>query len=227
VHDNDDTVDAQRELPYQQVVVAGGTRVLLCHSHQPDRERELASRQSDELPPKLARVAGLATGAGAGVVVFGHWHIPLVHAVDGVLLVNPGAIGTPNAVTRQLRQLVARLRLEPGQPPLVEHVDVADPAAIFRPEFDPAAGFKAAFAPFGTSILDPALGGRWDALLGALRELVPPEVGYQAFLPVARRVWRGQQEWITLPDLLASLEADPRVPAGVPDRLRELAGPPA
>src|SRR5207253_2025401 len=77
VHGNDDTADAQRELPYQQVVVAGGTRVLLCHSHNPDRALEMASRATDELPPKLARVAGMGAGASARVVVFGHWHIPL------------------------------------------------------------------------------------------------------------------------------------------------------
>jgi putative phosphoesterase len=222
VHGNDDTADAQRELPYQQVVVAGGARVLLCHSHNPDLAAEMASRQSDALPPKLARVAGLGAGAGASVVVFGHWHIPLAIEVDGVLLVNPGAIGTPNATTRQLRQLVARLYLEPGQAPRVEHVDVADPGRVFRTEVDPAAGFIATFARFGASILDPSLEPRWGPLRRALRELVPTEVGEDAVLRVAWRVWRGQQAWITLPDLLAELAADPRAGAEVAARLQAL-----
>jgi putative phosphoesterase len=226
VHGNDDTADAQRELPYQQVVVAGGTRVLLCHSHHPDREQEMAGRRSDELPPKLARLAGLAAGAGASVLVFGHWHIPLAREVDGVLLVNPGAIGTPNATTRQLRQSVARLRLEPGRPPRAEHVDPADPTRVFQPDVDPAAGFRANALRFSASILDPALGERWDALRRALAVLVPPEDGQEVVLRVARRVWRGEQEWITLPDLLAELEARPRVPAEVAGRLRELAASP-
>jgi putative phosphoesterase len=224
VHGNDDSADAQRELPGQQVVVAGGTRVLLCHSHYPDRAQEMASRQGDELPPKLARVAGLAAGAGASVLVFGHWHIPLVHELDGVVMVNPGAIGTPNETTRQLRQSVARLTLQPGQRPGVEHVDLADPARVYRPEVDLAAGFRANAGRFGASILDPALGARWDALRGALRDLTPFDVGHEVVLRVARRVWRGQQEWITLPDLLAELEAEPRVPSGAADRLRRLVG---
>ncbi|HEY3111716.1 MAG TPA: YfcE family phosphodiesterase [Chloroflexota bacterium] len=223
VHGNDDSADAQRELPYQRVVVAGGTRVLLCHCHHPDREQEMAGRRSDELAPKLARLARLTAGAGAAVLVFGHWHIPLAREVDGVLLVNPGAIGTPNATTRQLRRSVARLRLEPGRPPLVEHVDLADPARVFRPDLDLTAGFRANALRFSASILDPALGERWDALRRALPELVPPEVGQEVVLRVARRVWRGEQEWITLADLLAELEAEPRVPAEVAGRLRELA----
>jgi putative phosphoesterase len=223
VHGNDDTADARRELPYQQVVVAGGARLLLCHSHNPDRASEMASRQSDALPPKLARVAALGAGAGARVVVFGHWHIPIALEVDGVLIANPGAIGTPNATTRQLRQLVARLHLEPGQAPRVEHVDVADPTRVFRPEIDPAAGFQAAFQQFGASILDPSLGEGWSALRRALPELVPFEVAEEAVLRVAWRVWRGRQAWITLPDLLAELAADPQVGAEVPARLRALA----
>ena len=224
VHGNDDTADAQRELPYQQVVAVGGARVLLCHSHNPDRAGEMASRAGDALLPKLARVARLASGAGAAVLVFGHWHIPLVESVDGVLLVNPGAIGTPNATTRQLRQVVARLYVEPGRAPRVEHVDVADPGRVFRPEVDPALGFRAAFARFGASILDPAVAPeRWDALRGAAGELVGREAAEEAVLRVARRVWRGQQQWIGPGDLLAELEADPGAPPGSLARLRSLA----
>jgi putative phosphoesterase len=224
VHGNDETVDATRELPYQQVVAAGGARVLLCHSHNPDRALEMASRAGDDLPPKLARVAGLAAGSDAGVLVFGHWHVPLVQEVDGVLLVNPGAIASPNETTRQLRQTVARLYVEPGRAPRVEHVDVADPARVFQPEVDPALGFSAAMAPFGASILDPAVqSGRWDALRGALVSLVGREVAQDAFLRVARRVWSGQQEWITPAEVLDSLEADPRAPPDALARLRAVA----
>jgi putative phosphoesterase len=222
VHGNDDTADAQRELPFQQVVVAGGARVLLCHSHHPDREQEMAARRDDALPPKLARVAGLAAGAGASVLVFGHWHVPLVQQVGGVLIVNPGAIGTPNATTRQVHQSVARLTLEPSRPPGVEHVDLAAPDRVYRPRLDVAAGFEANAGKFSASILDPALGAGWDDLRPALTELVPLEVGREVVLRVARRVWRGQREWITLPDLLAELEAEPGAPAGLSARLRAL-----
>src|SRR5262245_44545966 len=71
VHGNDDTADAQRELPYQQVLVAGGRRILLTHAHYPNRAEELASRTSDAWEPKLARRAAMAQRAGAEIIVFG------------------------------------------------------------------------------------------------------------------------------------------------------------
>ena len=45
VHGNDDTPDAQRELPYTQVVAAAGLRILLTHAHYPARAEQLASRR--------------------------------------------------------------------------------------------------------------------------------------------------------------------------------------
>src|SRR4029450_3188364 len=44
VHGNDETAEAQRELPYQQVVAVAGQRILLWHSHFPDRVDEMLSR---------------------------------------------------------------------------------------------------------------------------------------------------------------------------------------
>ena len=51
VHGNDDTVDAQRELPYQQIITIGGQRLLLYHSHHPDHDQEMAMRQDDRWQP--------------------------------------------------------------------------------------------------------------------------------------------------------------------------------
>ena len=36
VHGNDDTIDAQRELPLQQLITIAGRRMLLWHNHYPD-----------------------------------------------------------------------------------------------------------------------------------------------------------------------------------------------
>jgi putative phosphoesterase len=72
VHGNDDTAEAQRELPYQQVVAVAGQRILLTHAHYPDPEEELASRRDDAWAPKLARRAAMGRRAGAGIVFFGH-----------------------------------------------------------------------------------------------------------------------------------------------------------
>jgi len=53
VHGNDDTADARRELPYQQLVTIGGQRLLVCHGHYPDPNAEQASRRDDAWGPKL------------------------------------------------------------------------------------------------------------------------------------------------------------------------------
>ena len=60
VHGNDETEEAQRELPYQQVISVGRARLLLCHSHLPDREAEMASRVDDDWRSKLDRYAAQA-----------------------------------------------------------------------------------------------------------------------------------------------------------------------
>src|SRR5690554_1327395 len=44
VHGNDDSEEAVRELPEQQIVTIGGIRILLWHSHYPNHEEEMASR---------------------------------------------------------------------------------------------------------------------------------------------------------------------------------------
>jgi hypothetical protein len=37
VHGNDETAEAQRELPYQQVIAIAGQRIVLTHAHYPRR----------------------------------------------------------------------------------------------------------------------------------------------------------------------------------------------
>src|SRR4051812_42219488 len=179
-HGNDVAAEAGRELPYQQVVVAAGQRLLLCHGHYPNREREMASRRDDAWGPKLDRWAAMGQRADAAIVVYGHSHIPMAHARDGVLLVNPGAIASPNATTRQLRQTVARLYLDADGSRRVVHVDLAEPARAYQPEIDWSAGFRAAHDRFAVSILTPALASQWERLRPALGELVSDAVLFPA-----------------------------------------------
>ena len=148
VHGNDETAEAQRELPYQQLVVAGGVRILLTHAHYPDRSEELASRKNDAWQPKLARRAAMGARAGARIVVFGHTHVPLVVEHDGILLVNPGALAAPNPTTRQRIQSVAVLYIRDDDVPFVMHIDLARPDRPFTPRIDWSAGFRAAHAQF-------------------------------------------------------------------------------
>src|SRR5689334_12385227 len=67
VHGNDETADAQRELPYQQVITVAGQRIVLCHSHYPIRAQEMESRRPDDWESKLGRLAGMAKRAGASM----------------------------------------------------------------------------------------------------------------------------------------------------------------
>lgn len=220
VHGNDDTEEAQRELPYQQVIVAAGQRILLCHSHHPDRAEEMAIRQGDTWTPKLDRWAALGAGAAADIVIFGHIHIPLVRLHQGVLLVNPGAIASGNAITRQRRQTVARLAIGQEGICTVTHVDLAAPDRPYTPHVAWDAGFAAALAQYSESILAPDLAVVWDELQALIRPLgLQPYL--DALLRVAHRVWSGEQPAITRPALLDEL-AKTTLPATAQDQIRAI-----
>jgi len=148
VHGNDETDEARRELPYQQIVSVAGMRLLLTHAHYPDRAEELASRTDDAWEPKLARRAKMGKSAGATIVVFGHTHVPMAHSFDDVLLVNPGALASPNAVTRQAVRTVARLYVRDDGAAFVTHVDLARPHEPFLPRVVWEEGFARAHARF-------------------------------------------------------------------------------
>ncbi len=219
VHGNDETEETQQALPYQQVVAAAGERILLCHSHDPNRIQELALRAEDAWTPKLDRLAAMGRRADAGIVVFGHTHIPLVRCHNGVLLVNPGAIASGNAVTRQRRQTVALLFLFQEGGATVAHVDLAAPERAFTPQIEWDAGFAAALAQYSESILAPDLAAVWEQLAAFLRPL-GPEPYYRALLRVSHRVWAGEQAAIGRADLLAELEGEADIPAAVGERIR-------
>lgn len=213
VHGNDDTPTAQAELPYQQVIACHGQRILLWHSHFVDRIDEFDFRRHDgpgRLRAQLERPLARARRCGARVVVFGHWHIPLVYHTPDVLVINPGALAPGNPYTRQLRQTVALLFLRDDGMPFVSHIDLAAPDRIYTPTIDWSASFSTAALPFSASILAPQL----EANLDYLREQFT-YFGFDHALPpwlrVAHRCWAGTQERITLADLLAEVSADPEL----------------
>jgi putative phosphoesterase len=209
VHGNDDTEEAQRELPYQQVIAFGGTRLLLCHTHIPDRAQELANRRDDAWLLKLQRRAAWARRAGASILVYGHTHVAMAHTVDGVLLVNPGALAAPNFATRQRRVSVARLTLAAGAPPTVTHLDLTT-GQPFAPVIDWAAGYRAAFAQVSESILDPALTAAWPDLAEQAEPLLAD--GWRAVLRrAALPCWTGARPTMSRADLLAALQAESNV----------------
>ena len=217
VHGNDDTADAQRELPYQQVLAIAGRRVVLTHAHYTDRAQELESRKDDRWGPKLDRRAAFARRAAASVVVFGHTHVPMRIEYDGVLLINPGAIAPPNYATRQRIQTVALMFLRHDERAAVVHIDLAATDRVFEPRIDYDAGFEAAHSQFSQSILAPDLAAIWKKLERYGQALGPDE---RAMLRAgARRIqercWSGEQASITGADLLSEVRAMPDLPVEI------------
>ena len=100
IHGNADPNALQRRLPPYCVARCGDVRVLLVHQAQADRAW-------------LPEVCDLVAVERAGVVVFGHSHLPYVALHDGVLFVNPGGAGRRRF---RLRRSVAVLTLGHGQP---------------------------------------------------------------------------------------------------------------
>lgn len=212
VHGNDDTKDAQRELPYQQLLTVAGQRLLLWHSHFPDRVDELHSRHSNDLVLDFERSVERAKRTGAAAVIFGHWHIPLVYKQAGIQVINPGAIASGNSFLRQTRQTVALLLVQADGVITVSHVDLAAPQQIYTPQIDWAAGFQTAFEQYSTSILDADLLAQQRSLQAEITKF-----GWEWALPpllrVAHRCWAGQQPAITRADWLAAIAADPELSA--------------
>ena len=199
VHGNDETVDAQRELPAQQLLNIAGQRILLWHSHFPDSVDEMLSR-TEEIPPKLQRSVDRAKRAGAHIAIFGHWHIPMVYEKDGVTVINPGAIASGGFATRQLCKTVAILFLCDDGQFGVTHIDLAEPEKPFVPQVDFDAGFRAASQQVEVSIIAPELLPHLAHLRKFAREIIPPQAIKEtgaALHRIAHRCWSGEQEFIT------------------------------
>ena len=207
VHGNDDTADAQRELPYQQIVTVNGQRLLVWHSHYQNRVDELHARRSGNLREGCLRSIARAKSAGARLVHFGHWHLPLVFEQDGVVAVNAGAIASGNPFQQQTIQTVALLFLLQDGRLHISHVNLADPERPYTPQTDIDAGFEANFEIYGRSILALNLATLRKTYL---QEIYPSpadaEAFLDAFLPLAHRVWASEKSHVELADLLPAIK---------------------
>jgi len=205
VHGNDDSADAERELPYQQIVTVAGQRLLLWHSHYPNRVDELHSRRSGNLREGCLRSIARAKSAGAKVVHFGHWHLPLVFAQDGIVAVNAGAIASGNPYEQQMIQTVALLFVLRNGRFHITHVNLAEPERPYTPQTDIDASFEENFVVYGRSILAPDL-VRLPKV--DLSEIYRTDRGafLDVWLPLAHRVWAGEKFHVTLDDLLGALK---------------------
>lgn len=212
VHGNDDTAEAQRELPYQQLLSVGGVRLLLSHAHFPDRTQELASRRDDRWAPKLERRAEMGRRAEAQLVVFGHTHVPMTVDWGGLLLVNPGALASGSNFTRQALRSVARLLLTDASEGAVEHFDLDTEGQPFTPVVDLEASFEAALAPLTAPIVDAELQSRLPALRALFAPGGPADDEGGALHRLWRRLafprWEGAAPPLTSDELLAALQSE-------------------
>lgn len=204
VHGNDETAEAQRELPYQQLVAIGNHRLLLWHSHFPDRAEEMASRREEPLQAKLPRLVERGRQAGADIVVFGHWHIPLVRQMEEVLLINPGAIASGNPFFRQTRQTVALLWLLADGRPVVQHLDLADPGRDYSRDVAWEQNCMVTANRFQTPIRSPELLAQWPHF----ESTIDPTLLENCWHRAAYSCWRGQLAQISLADFQGQLQQE-------------------
>lgn len=220
VHGNDDTEEAQRELPERQLLAVGGRRLLLWHSHHPHRATELRFREADDWASKLVRIRKRARQARATIAVFGHIHVPLAQREKGILLVNPGALASGNPFTRQVRQTVALLFLRDDWAVAVRHVDVTAPNEVFEPEIAWSEGFPAALNEVSETIVASEVAALANQLHQG--EFAEPETVWVLYRRLAHRCWAGELAMITGADLLAALDETPIVTAADKEKIREL-----
>jgi putative phosphoesterase len=218
VHGNDDTTEAERELPYQLVAPVAGVRLFLWHSHHQDPAAERSSRIGDDMIEKLERTVTAAQRAGAQIAVFGHWHIPLIYRKDGVTVVNPGAIASGNEFTRQLIQSVALLYVMKDRSHHIVHVDLANPRCPFEPGVNVHGGFAAALNRYSASIVTSELA----AVVPELRALLTPDelrLVRAIVAQVAHRCWAGELPALDLGNVWEQLEQSGDLPQNLREKL--------
>lgn len=121
VHGNMDEPAVLRRLPRKHLLTLAGRRVGLIHGNQaPAIERQYLKSGYDYDSPPVGIFYDylLSEFPDAEIVVFGHFHVPVVKYRDGRLLVNPGPIAP-----RRGRSSFAVLKLD-GSKAEVEAIDL-------------------------------------------------------------------------------------------------------
>lgn len=121
VHGNMDEPAVRRRLPHKLLLALAGINIGLIHGNQPPAIQSQYLRPGSDydsswMGPFYDYL--LDEFPDAGVIVFGHLHVPVVKRWHGRLLVNPGPVA-PN----QGRSSFALLTLE-GPEPVVEIIDL-------------------------------------------------------------------------------------------------------
>ena len=220
VHGNDETNEASAALPYEQLIGLAGQRVLLCHSHQPDRAAERASRKSGEWEPKLQRRVDHAHRHGATIYVFGHTHIPMTRSIGGVLLVNPGAVASGNAICRQTVQSAAILEIASTGEASIDHIRLDGSPGSRIPSVNYTKAFGEALSQVSESIAsrEVEMAYRSARAAGITVERVLQDV----VLRVARKCWAQELDLMDSDALLCEAEEDEALSPELRARFRTL-----
>jgi hypothetical protein len=154
--------------------------------------------------------------------VYGHTHIPMAQWVDGVLLLNPGAIASGSAISRQTVQTVALLEIASTGELAHQYYRVDAPGDLSIPAVDLSAGFRMALASCSETIASPegqrAYHRIWQQNLRIESEL------QAVVLRVARRCWSRQLARMDVEALVAEADADDRLDPALKSKLRSLLG---
>ena len=221
VHGNDETEEATRELPYQQIITIGCHRILLWHNHYRDRIDEMASRNGDDIVEKLERSIQRGLRANASIVVMGHWHIPLIYEKGRVTVVNPGAIASGNFASKQAVQTVALLYFLENGRFHITHVNLAE---LEKPYTSPVVfneGFVANLNKFTGTILSPELQAIQQKLFQHLYSLAPKELT-AIWYKLAHECWNGSRDIITIDAVLMHIGNSDLLTDDKKDEIREV-----
>ena len=92
---NMDPPEVVRRLRAREILTLAGRKVGLKHGHQrPELQRRYIGLDYEAAAFNLFFQAMAAQLSGAEIIVFGHFHAPVVKRWNGLLFVNPGAVAT-------------------------------------------------------------------------------------------------------------------------------------
>ncbi|MBI1259964.1 MAG: YfcE family phosphodiesterase [Chloroflexi bacterium] len=219
VHGNDETVEATNALPFLQTLAIAGHRLVLTHSHNPDRHMEMEQRKDDTWPHKLQYRANYGKAHGAKIVIWGHTHIPMQVEHDGVLLINPGAIASGGPWTKQILQTVAVLTLTANTAPQVQFINLQT-GGEYIPDIDWNTGFAEQIVKTNERIFTDEFFTLREWFMQAVYPLAPDYLE-DAIFPLCHEVWEGNRKIITVEDVAAALTASGNTPAEIMTLLRQ------
>jgi hypothetical protein len=133
-----------------------------------------------------------------------------VAVLDGVTVINPGAIASGNPFTRQLVQSVAILALDGDGRATITHYNLADPERPYTPPTDIQATFPANALFYEDSLLAPDLDAMPHARLWDIIHLDAERL-HAAVLRVAHRCWVGDLSHFNRTHFLTEVQQDPTI----------------